>query len=149
LDALWAHVVAYNCVSALVPRTPVNRANSRLSRPPTSHDKDEIPKKAASLLGLTSAPDNLTRKLASQLPWGLNKESMVTEQSAKAANYDNTTRDIQAGLMRCIIRLIATARLMSEDMSTEERSVEIEAGSVDVLFTRSLCEIVRIAEENA
>ncbi|KAG9252545.1 uncharacterized protein F5Z01DRAFT_676022 [Emericellopsis atlantica] len=149
LDALWAHVVAYNCISALVPRLPAGRAHNRLSRPPTSHDKEEIPKKAASLLGLAASPDNFTRKFTSQLPWGLNKETMVTEQSAKSINYDNTTRDIQAGLMRCIMRLIATARLMSENGSTEDRSVEVETGNVDVLFTRSLCEIVRIAEDNA
>jgi len=149
LDALWAHIVAYNCISALVPRLPAGRAQNRLSRPPTSHDKEEIPKKAASLLGLAASPDNITRKLASPLPWGRNKETMVTEQSAKAIHYDNTARDIQAGLMRCIMRLVATARLMSEDGSTEDRSVEVETGNVDVLFTRSLCEIVRIAEDNA
>jgi len=152
-DALWAHIVAYNYISALVPRTPQRTRSGRDRASPTEdQQKDEIPKKAASLLGLTASQnsggmDRMAKKLSSQLSWGLKTEGIMTDQSARSATYDNATRDIQAGLMRCIMRLIATARLMAEDGSTADRSVEMEIQNVDILFTRSLCEIVRMAEE--
>lgn len=149
-DALWAHILAYNYISAVVPRTPPPRTPAppptRHGRSSTSNDnKEEIPKKAAHLLGLADTPgvDRIARKLGS---W---RQGMVAEQSAKSASYDNATRDIQAGLMRCIIRLIATAKLMAEDGEAEDRVVEIETREVDILFTRGLCEIVRISEEAA
>lgn len=153
-DALWAHIVAYNYISALVPRTPP-QTRSGQGRVSTANDsqKEEIPKKAASLLGLAASQDmgagmdRMARKLTSHLSWGLKTEGIMTEQSARSATYDNATRDIQAGLMRCIMRLIATAKLMAEDGSTADRTVEMETQNVDVLFTRSLCEIVRMAEE--
>ena len=148
-DALWAHIVAYHYISALIPRSPRHpRAGSA-----NDSQKDDIPKKAASLLGLAvsqdmgASVDHVARRFTSHLSWGL-KDSMVTEQSTRSANYDNTTRDIQAGLMRCIMRLIATAKLMSENGTNEDGMVEMETGQVDVLFTRSLCEIVRMAEES-
>lgn len=154
LDALWAHIVAYNYISALVPRSPPRRTSCRGRTSPTSSDKEEIPKKAATLLGLSSSPDadksgdRVARQPASQLPWAPQREGMVTDQSSRSATYDSATRDIQAGLMRCIMRLIATAKLMSEDGTSQDRVVEMEARGVDVLLTRSLCEIVRMTEES-
>lgn len=154
-DALWAHIVAYNYISALVPRTPP-QTRSGGGRSSTANDsqKEEIPKKAASLLGLAASQDTglgmdrMAKKLTSQLSWGLRTEGIMTSQSARSATYDNATRDIQAGLMRCIMRLIATAKLMAENGTTAEQTVEMETQNVDVLFVRSLCEIVRMAEED-
>ena len=152
-DALWAHIVAYNYISALVPRTVTPQRRPSQGRSSTGNDshKDEIPKKAASLLGLGqdrgTGVASVARKLGSQLSWAL-KDGMVAEQSPRSAMYESATRDIQAGLMRCIMRLIATAKLMAEDETTEERVVEVETRGVDVLLTRSLCEIVRMAEES-
>ena len=148
-DALWAHIVAYHYISALLPRIPARPRRGSV------HDSqnEEIPKKAATLLGLAISRDmranaeHVGRKSTSQLSWVV-KDSMVTEQSPRSVVYENTTRDIQAGLMRCIMRLIATAKLMSENGTTEDSVVEMETGEVDVLFTRSLCEIVRMAEDS-
>ncbi|KAF4122870.1 hypothetical protein GMORB2_7177 [Geosmithia morbida] len=156
LDALWAHILAYNYISALVPRPPPRRTSCRDQ---ADDNNDEIPKKAASLLGLAISTDTFQQnqqdgdrtsgsKLLSPMPWGLVGDGMVADESPRAANHENTAKDIQAGLMRCIIRLIATAKLMTEDGSGQRRVVEMEARGVDVLFTRSLCEIVRVAEES-
>lgn len=152
-DALWAHLVAYNYISTLVPRTPSQPRPARVCSPAAESQKEEIPKKAASLLGLavsqdmSASVDRVAKKLTSQMSWGL-KDGMVAEQSSRSAHYENATRDIQAGLMRCIMRLIATAKLMAEEGTTDDRVVEMETRGVDVLFTRSLCEIVRMAEES-
>jgi hypothetical protein len=73
--------------------------------------------------------------------------SMKQAPVSTSTAHDNAVRDIQAGLVRCIARLIATAKLMAESGTGEERMVEVEAREADVLFTRSLCEIVRLAEE--
>ncbi|CAH0038911.1 unnamed protein product [Clonostachys solani] len=154
-EALWAHIVAYNYISALIPRAPP-QAKSNLHRPSTSNgsQRDEIPKKAASILGLAASQggsvpsmERPTLKLRTSSSWTLNKEGMVIEQSSRAASNENTTREIQTGLMRCIVRLIATAQLMSEDDKADEKIVEMETRGVDMLFTRSLCEIVRMSED--
>ncbi|CAG9940896.1 unnamed protein product [Clonostachys rosea f. rosea IK726] len=155
-EALWAHIVAYNYISALIPRAPPQAKSSR-HRSSTSNDsqKDEIPKKAASILGLAASQGGsiptferpALNKLRTSSSWTLNKEGMVAEQSSRAASNENTTREIQTGLMRCIVRLIATAQLMSEDDKADEKIVEMETRGVDMLFTRSLCEIVRMSED--
>jgi hypothetical protein len=44
-------------------------------------------------------------------------------------------------------RLIATAKLMAENGQGEERMIDLEAEDADMFFMRSLCEIVRMAEE--
>jgi hypothetical protein len=148
--------VAYNYISALIPRAPPQAKSSR-HRSSTSNDsqKDEIPKKAASILGLAASQGGsiptferpALNKLRTSSSWTLNKEGMVAEQSSRAASNENTTREIQTGLMRCIVRLIATAQLMSEDDKADEKIVEMETRGVDMLFTRSLCEIVRMSED--
>lgn len=160
LDALWAHIVAYNYISALVPRPPPKRTSTR----DQADDNDEIPKKAASLLGLAISTDTCQQqhqqqqhhggdhsgsKMRSHMPWSPIRDNMVvTEPSSRSASNESTTRDIQADLMRCIIRLISTAKLMGENTNGQQRIVELETRGVDILFTRSLCEIVRVAEES-
>ncbi|VUC20883.1 unnamed protein product [Clonostachys rosea] len=154
-EALWAHIVAYNYISALIPRAPP-QAKSNRHRSSTSNDslKDEIPRKAASILGIAASQggaipnmERPTLKIRTSSSWTLNKERMVAEQSSRAASHENSTREIQTGLMRCIVRLIATAQLMSEDGKADEKIVEMETRGVDMLFTRSLCEIVRMSED--
>ncbi|CAG9995601.1 unnamed protein product [Clonostachys byssicola] len=153
-EALWAHIVAYNYISALIPRAPP-QANRHRSSTSNDSQKDEIPKKAASILGLAASQGGsipsierpALNKLRTSSSWTLNKEGMVAEQSSRAASNENTTREIQTGLMRCIVRLIATAQLMSEDDKADEKIVEMETRGVDMLFTRSLCEIVRMSED--
>ncbi|KAF7547480.1 hypothetical protein G7Z17_g7699 [Cylindrodendrum hubeiense] len=155
-DALYAHMVAYNYISR-IPR----------SQPPSSHrvstasskksQNEDIPKKAASLLGLDSpqhpATPSLgrkTKKFSTPLTaWGFGKDEMTPVGGASSAAQDNTTRNIEAGLLRCIMRLIGTARMMAEEGSGEERMMEVDPQEADVIFVRSLCEIVRISEEAA
>ncbi|CAM1506085.1 Fc.00g057260.m01.CDS01 [Cosmosporella sp. VM-42] len=151
-DALYAHIVAYNYISR-VPRSQPpqppqeNRASMATFK---QFQNEDIPKKAANLLGIStphhSAPPAVGRfakKISSSLRFG--KDHMTTT-SPSAVQQDNATRNIESGLMRCITRLIATAKLMGQG-NTEERMIEQETKEVDMIFVRSLCEIVRIAEE--
>ena len=160
-DALYAHIVTYNYVSALVPRQgPPKPPSSPGARQDRGHDghTNDIPKKAASLLGIGKPPNpvqlsnkGLTKKVS--MPFGRRGVAGTDEliRSAKhlgpsSAAHDIAMRDIQAGLMRCIARLVATAKLMAETGSGDDRLVEGEVREGDVLFTRSLCEIVRLLE---
>lgn len=151
-DALYAHIFAYNYISR-VPRS--QPAPHRIST--ASSDKsqsEDIPKKAASLLGLdTPQPSptpnigRLAKKLSTPFSAILGKED--TAQTTSAAAQDNATRNIEAGLLRCISRLVATARMMVEGGNGEEIMMNVEPQEVDMIFLRSLCEIVKINEEAA
>ncbi|PNY30075.1 Uncharacterized protein TCAP_00007 [Tolypocladium capitatum] len=145
-DALYAHIVAYNYISALVARNPPLPPRTYGHRASDSQQED-IPKKAASLLGLTSTGDvatagfnRRTRRLTAPLgTW--HREETVNGQTAASANHEN----MQSELLRCISQLVATAKLMAE--TGEESMLDTEVEDSDKLFLRSLCEIVRIAEE--
>lgn len=148
-DALWAHIIAYNYISAHVPRQRV---------PDLSHEsssKDEIPKKAASLLGLASATaqdvQRSVNKLSGPLAGLLQRQDMVVEPPAgrRAAAQEAAMRDLQAGLMRCIARLIATAKFMVDDGRHDGpvMDVDVTEQGADLFLARSLCEIVRFSED--
>lgn len=169
-DALYAHIIAYNYMSR-IPRSQTPMQIKRESRASSMHSqKEEIPKKAASVLGLsgsspepTSAPTpapvpgRLTRKLSSSMmmsSWGnAGRDSHQTVSQPQPqpppppSAQDLATRNIQAGLLRCIVRLIATAQAMAEGGDVEHRMVDADGRDVDVYLTRSLCEMVRISEE--
>lgn len=150
-DALYAHILAYNYVSALVARNPqaAPMAGRGSANAPRDSQQDDIPKKAASLLGLAGAGgaaaagfSRLTRRLATPLgSW--TKEEMITSQPAAAANHENMQHD----LLRCISRLVATAKLVAEGGVGDETMINADVEDTDMFFVRSLCEIVRIAEE--
>ncbi|KIE00744.1 hypothetical protein MAJ_03519, partial [Metarhizium majus ARSEF 297] len=160
-DAIYAHIVSYNYVSALVARSPAPVAgNGRTSSISTrdhqqqQQQQDDIPKKAASLLGLTASASaeaaasmgRFPRRVSSPLgEW--NKEGIMTSRNTTPSSQDNALRVIQSGLLQCIARLVATAKLMAESDTGEERMVDMGAEDADMLFMRSLCEIVRMAEE--
>lgn len=153
-DALYAHVLAYNYISALVAKLPPppqpNRQRSFSSK---AESQDNVPKKAASLLGLggganivSSRAGRLTKKISTQnMPWG--RDEMVTNQSAQLQSQDSALRGVQSGLLKCISRLIATAKLMAENGESEAGMLDMDKEDKDMLLTRSLCEIVRLAEE--
>ncbi|KAF5023454.1 hypothetical protein F66182_4499 [Fusarium sp. NRRL 66182] len=146
-DALYAHIVAYNYVSR-VPRS--QPSGKRASTSDSKSQGDNIPKKAASLLGLSPPQSNpapnvgrFTKKFTTPLTaMGFGKEEVST-----ATVQDNATRNIESGLLRCISRLVATAKLITEEGSGEERLMDTEPREVDMIFVRSLCEIVRLSEE--
>ncbi|KAL7934559.1 hypothetical protein V8C35DRAFT_31472 [Trichoderma chlorosporum] len=152
-DALYSHIVAYNYISALVARYPTSIGYGRSCSPVGSQHED-IPKKAASLLGLneatnsTSAASIRSAKRFSSSHWG-REDFMTTSPSTIPVSQDMAIRSIQTELLRCIRRLIATARLMAESDATDEKLVEMEIEDADALFMRSLCEIVRVNEEAA
>ncbi|KJZ75853.1 hypothetical protein HIM_04677 [Hirsutella minnesotensis 3608] len=152
-DALYAHILAYNYIAALAsrnsqPHQKVQRGASIATRD-SQQSQEEIPKKAASLLGLAGAGDaaassfsRLTRRLGTPLgSW--TKEEMITSQPSASANHEN----MQQGLLKCIYRLVATAKLIAETGSGDETTIKEEVEEMDMLFVRSLCEIVRMAEE--
>ncbi|KPM36351.1 hypothetical protein AK830_g10224 [Neonectria ditissima] len=153
-DALYAHMVAYNYVSR-VPRSQSTSSTRSSTSSSKKSQKEDIPKKAASLLGLDGlhAPPSVGRiakKLSAPLTaWGFGKDEMSPVGGASTAAQDNTTRNIEAGLLRCVMRLIGTARMMAEEGGGEERMMEMEPQEADMMFVRSLCEIVRISEEAA
>lgn len=148
-DALYSHIVAYNYISALVARFPAPPTAGRSCSPIGSQHED-IPKKAASLLGLheaatlTSASSIRSAKRLSSIYRGKEGPSIPS-----SANQEAALRNIQMELLRCTRRLIATARLMAESETGEEKMIEMEVEDADVLFMRSLCEIVRVNEEAA
>ncbi|KAK3186759.1 hypothetical protein K4F52_004505 [Lecanicillium sp. MT-2017a] len=167
-DALYAHIVAYNYISALVARMPppaMKRMHSNAGRMSSEYQhqqQDNIPKKAASLLGLGGAGGagnqhaaaetmptrgrRLSKRASNQsMPWP--REEMVASHSGSSVSMDNAVQALHGGLLKCIARLMSTARLMSESGSIEERAIDMSSEDTDMLFMRSLCEIVRIAEE--
>ncbi|KAK7433298.1 hypothetical protein QQZ08_000236 [Neonectria magnoliae] len=151
-DALYAHMVAYNYISR-VPRSQ-STSSTRSSTPSSRRSQNEdIPKKAASLLGLDSSHGppsvgRIAKKLSAPLTaWGFGKDEMTPVGGASTAAQDNNTRNIEAGLLRCVMRLIGTARMMAEEGGAEDRMMEAEPHEADMMFVRSLCEIVRISEE--
>lgn len=153
-DALYSHIVAYNYISALVARYPTSLGCGRSCSSPVGSQHDDIPKKAASLLGLneransTSAASIRSARRFSSSHWG-REDFIATSPLATSPHQDMAIRSIQTELLRCIRRLIATARLMAESDGVDEKMVEMDIEDADVLFMRSLCEIVRVNEEAA
>ncbi|KAL6363109.1 hypothetical protein LRP88_02513 [Fusarium phalaenopsidis] len=146
-DALYAHIVAYNYVS----RVPRNQPTSqRASTSYSKHQSEDIPKKAATLLGLSAPQTHLTPnvgRFAKKFSTPLTAMGFGKDEVPSTTAQDNATRNIESGLLRCISRLVATAKMMAEEGSGEDRLVDVEPQEVDMIFVRSLCEIVRISEE--
>ena len=146
-DALYAHIVAYNYVSRVPRNQPASqRASTSYSKP----QSEDIPKKAATLLGLSAPQAHLTPnvgRFAQKFSTPLTAMGFGKDEVPSTTAQDNATRNIESGLLRCISRLVATAKMMAEEGSGEDRLVDVEPQEVDIIFVRSLCEIVRISEE--
>lgn len=127
-DALYAHIVAYNYISSVqrcVPASP-----SKFSQKPA--DDGEVPRKAATVLGLREADASSIETPRS--PSG-------TSRGGPSDRRDGALRDLLVGLSRCIARLLATLRDGSGEF------IEEGGGDVDLFFVRALCEVVRCSEE--
>ncbi|OAA79407.1 hypothetical protein LEL_02893 [Akanthomyces lecanii RCEF 1005] len=171
-DALFAHLMAYNYVSALLARSAafappsdlVRHMSSRRTTGRASADRqqDDIPKKAASLLGLgdTSieppaaggrnsriARRTSTMTSTTSRPWS--RDELLPSNPVSSAGNEGPVRTVQEGLYKCIVRLIATARLMSASGRLDEPISDADVTDADALFMRSLCEIVRLVEETS
>ncbi|ATY65127.1 hypothetical protein A9K55_004238 [Cordyceps militaris] len=169
-DALFAHIMAYNYVSALLARASLPGRHPSGSggggRPSTAatvaadQKRDDIPRKAASLLGLDDGggggsrlgrrTSTMTSTLLLARPWSRDGLLPTTAPSAGgSSSSDAPVRTVHEGLYRCIVRLIATARLTSASGRLDEPIVDADATVADALFMRSLCEIVRLVEETS
>lgn len=139
-DALYAHILAYNYISTLLPAQSAARRSLA-----TQSGGEDIPKKALSLLGISdkSSTSSSARSIFNR------RGSQTGGPQAMSAAQEATLRDIQVGLLRCITGLVATARLMVEDKSGEEVAVLASGVDVDVFLLRSLCEVVRLSEDAA
>ncbi|KAM3552290.1 hypothetical protein MY1884_007286 [Beauveria asiatica] len=182
-DALFAHIMAYNYLSALLARSAAAaactsassslvgrhascRRRRRAGGPADQkQQQNDIPNKAASLLGLSShgiepagagarhnrlvpRTSNMTMTASSSShspPWS--RDELLPCQPVPSAVHEAPVRTVHEGLYKCIVRLIATARLMSASGRTEEPIADADATDADALFLRSLCEIVRLVEE--
>ncbi|KAG5961483.1 hypothetical protein E4U58_004250 [Claviceps cyperi] len=82
------------------------------------------------------------------LPGDRIMEGILPHRDTVLFAQDNTLRAIQSGLLRCVSRLLNTAKHMAENNITEDGVIEVESGDADMLFLRSLCEIVRMAEDS-
>lgn len=174
-DALYAHLIAYNYISTLCPPQPgaspkeTSNAPQRHPSSPTRHSDDNnvrrIPRKAESILGMNDeATTNLSGAVYSPRDGGFSRP--FTRDSEKggapkvstsssgggsngAAGCDLTAlRDIHAGLARCIARLVTTLKLTTgEGMVEGEALSPKETVALDPFLLRTLCELVRCAEE--
>lgn len=136
-DALYAHILAYNYVSTLRSRPAAPKSVSVSTK-----KDDDVPRKAAALLGLRTEP-------AAE---GTERPSGETLRGP-SDRRDGALRDLVVGLLRCISRLVATLREGGTEV-LEEAVGEVDGkgdgdgdGDVDVLLLRALCEIVRCSEE--
>lgn len=149
-DALYAHIVAYNYVSRVPRNQPLGQ---RASTSDSKQQGENIPKKAASLLGLGATqlnPSPSVGRFAKKFSAPLTVMGFGKEETSTATVQDNATRNIESGLLRCISRLVATARMISEGGAGEERLMDTEPPQeVDRIFVRSICEIVRLSEETS
>jgi hypothetical protein len=158
-DALYAHLVAFNYVSTLCPRGPGPHASPL--RPCTreggrEEDSLEIPRKAATILGLSPGfvPDAVCRPQGAvrgpkanrkSLSHGWVPETARYSVAARTVSADSSMRELQEGLAKCIARLVATMKLTGNDCGNAPRGAE-DAREIDPLFVRSLCEVVRCCE---
>jgi hypothetical protein len=134
-DALYAHLVVYNYVSILCPLPLGALAGD-------SGEGQPIPKKAAHLLGLQEAPTGPTglRRMASR--------RAVGSGGIAPLGTGTELREVQKGLRLCIGKLVA--ELKQEESADSEEGGPLHSKKevmVDPLLVRSLCEVVRCAEE--
>ncbi|KAF5676252.1 hypothetical protein FCIRC_7173 [Fusarium circinatum] len=137
-DALYAHIVAYNYVSRVPRYQPTGQ---RVSTSDSKQQGENIPKKAASLLGLGTPqanPSPSVGRFAKKFSAPLTVIGFGKEETSTATVQDNATRNIESGLLRCISRLVATARMISEGGAGEERLMDTEPPQeVDMIFYSS------------
>ena len=133
-DALYAHLVVYNYVSILCPLPLGALAGD-------SGEGQPIPNKAAHLLGLQEAPTGPTglRRMASR--------RAVGGGGSAPMGTGTELREVQKGLRLCIAKLVAELKKEGSDSEEGGPLNSKNEVPVDPLLVRSLCEVVRCAEE--
>ncbi|KAL1882043.1 hypothetical protein VTK73DRAFT_2757 [Phialemonium thermophilum] len=166
-DALYAHLVAYNYIGSLCGRDPTVRPLGRdTNREGADYDEgvrreqsgSAIPKKAASLLGL-SGPGQDPSSGPAVRNFGRRPVNLFTgERSTGAATSatareDPSVRELHAGLGKCIASLVSTLKLTGDSNESFHEAHDIMAvkpdlaGDLEPLLLRALCEVVRCSEE--
>ncbi|KAK4232378.1 hypothetical protein QBC38DRAFT_463977 [Podospora fimiseda] len=173
-DALYAHVLAYNYISTLCPPNPqpLIHDTSGVSMNDSATGGRRIPKKAASVLGMQTLAKAPTGHLQHRqsISRRLFRKDQPNDDSCEfnsKSNKNNISveiqpgiRDIQAGLERCIVFLVATLKKTEGNNGCGEyddetasvlirdqlRRSESEDVGVDVVLIRALCEVVRMGE---
>ncbi|KAI1881801.1 hypothetical protein JX265_000627 [Neoarthrinium moseri] len=177
-DALYAHLLAYNYISSLCPRSvplsPTQRPGSNQSSAQSitetaskCSESTQIKPKAAKLLGLSEdtpavmprspgvdsqkSPRSLTLRNKPSFFAGHreNSKTFGTGASRSADDHDKSLKELQLGLAKCIARLVGTLRLTSHENKAVSVTKQVDIKDVDPLFIRALCEIVRSCEERS
>ncbi|KAJ4382520.1 hypothetical protein N0V85_008557 [Neurospora sp. IMI 360204] len=175
-DALYAHLIAYNYVGTLCPPLPgtsshvpkeINSVQRNPSSPTRRSDEDNvrrIPRKAESILGMNDeAAANFSGALYSPRDGGFSRpftrdseKGGVPKLSTSSSGGSNgagcdlaALRDIHAGLARCIARLVTTLKLTTGEGMVEGEALSPKETALDPFLLRTLCELVRCAEETA
>ncbi|KAK9425202.1 hypothetical protein SUNI508_03342 [Seiridium unicorne] len=165
-DALYAHILAYNYISSICPRSAVVAQAARPISKQSNHpsisdisirsDSNKIPRKAAFLLGLQDDPatpiappretSSTSRGKPSFMRGKRETKSFGPSTSRSTDDHDQSLKDLRLGLAKCIARIVGTLRLTSsEELGTSVKPVDIR--DIDPLFIRALCEVVRCNEE--
>lgn len=163
-NALYAHLLAYNYVTYLCPRSvvtpPAPRPSSRRdtdmeTQPRPSDAASGIPAKASALLGLEGSsslapPSSRTSTMHGRPPSSAGKrdnKSFTSAANRQANENDSALKDLRLALAKCIARLVGTLRLTSSANLGGSTCGSVDIKDVDPLFIRALCEIVRCCEE--
>ncbi|CCC07683.1 hypothetical protein SMACR_01250 [Sordaria macrospora] len=157
--------------SSHIPKE-TNNAPQRNPSSPTRHSDDNnvrrIPRKAESILGMNdeAAANFSSSGLYSPRDGGFTRPFTRDSEKAGGAPKMSTSsgggggsngaggcdlamlRDIHAGLAKCIARLVTTLKLTTgEGMVEGEALSPKETAALDPFLLRTLCELVRCAEE--
>jgi hypothetical protein len=163
-DALYAHIVAYTYVSTIIagsrptsparlpPSSTMPKVASSQSRKSRESDNDEedrcrIPKKAASLLGLSVAASPTSMAAQSKAWQQRQRDSILSGTGSAVTTREASLLDMHTNLGCCIARLVAALKSAEELGIPEASSPEVK--DADPFLVRSLCEMVRLKEAAA
>lgn len=163
-DALYAHLIAYNYLASICPMdcTGPREKHIRMAKagldddgyPIVEEDPRRVPKKAASLLGLSraAAASSSTTDLFQipRKPIGKQHKRLLSlggdKKNGGGAGPESALADLRDGLAKCVANLISTLKLTG---GGEQDAPILTDGlkDLDPLLLRSLCEVVRCCEE--
>lgn len=139
-DALYAHLVAYNYIANLMP-TSSPCAFTR----PASPEVQQIPNKAAMLLGIPSSGQSIVYE------GGQDNGSTTTlgeswPPAPKRSEPEAWVKALHQGLADCIGKLVSTIKVTTEQNANTSFDAPAPK-EIDPMLMRALCEMVKCAEE--
>ena len=159
-DALYAHLLAYNYLASICPIdcSGAREKHIRVTKagldndgyPVVDEDPRRVPKKAASLLGLSRAAACSTTDVFQipRKPVGKQHKRLLSlggDKKGTTVGPESTLADLRDGLAKCIANLVSTLKLTG---GGEQDAPIMTDGlkDLDPLLLRSLCEVVRCYE---